>query len=145
MSQSNRKPKLLTRVVKGIGHYLGPETPTGKAFVALEKGLSKGFDRLGKSELFLDTVGGGLNRSLRARKLYVDYQENMLHAWRLPTVTEMDELRADVRDLRDQLEAVSSQLELVLEALEAQRKQPPAPEVAAQKPTKNGTAEAKSS
>jgi len=111
VEQSSGKPKLLTRVVKGIGYYLGPETQTGKAFVYVEKGMTKAFDRLGKSDLFLDMVGRGLNRSLRARKMYVQNQEDLLHAFRLPTVSDVDDLRADVRALNDQLEAVSSQLE----------------------------------
>ena len=63
-STTNGKPKLLTRLVKGVGHWLGPETPTGKAFVGLEKGLTKTFDRLGRSDRYLNFVGRTLNRGL---------------------------------------------------------------------------------
>ncbi|MDI1450522.1 hypothetical protein [Polyangium sp. 6x1] len=118
---TKKEPKLLTRVVKGLGHWLGPETPTGKAFVAAEKGMTKAFDRLGRNERYLDLVGGTLNRALRARKAYVEAQENWLHLLRLPTSTEMDDLREEVRDVRNQIEALSSQLELVIDALEKNR------------------------
>jgi len=120
-STTNGKPKLLTRVVKGVGHYLGPDTPTGKAFVAFEKGMTTAFDRLGRSDLYLNMVGGTLNRALRARAAYVAYQEEWLRAMRLPSSTEMDELRAEVRELHDQLEAVTSQLEVVIDSLEGHR------------------------
>jgi hypothetical protein len=121
VANSNGRPKLLTRVVKGVGRWLGPDTRTGKVFVAVEKGATKAFDRLGRSDLYLDIVGRALNRGLRARAMYVSYQEDMLHAMRLPSVTEMDELREQVRGIHDQMEAMSSQLEVVLEALEGQK------------------------
>ncbi|MDI1430879.1 hypothetical protein [Polyangium sorediatum] len=118
---AKKEPKLLTRVVKGLGHWLGPETPTGKAFVAAEKGMTKAFDRLGGSERYLNLAGGVLNRALRARAAYVEAQENWLHLFRLPTSTEMDDLREEVRDVRNQIEALSYQLEAVIEALEKSR------------------------
>jgi hypothetical protein len=137
-STTNGKPKLLTRLVKGVGHWLGPETPTGKAFVGLEKGLTKTFDRLGRSDRYLNFVGRTLNRGLRARAAYVAYQEEMLHAMRLPSINEIDELRAEVREIHDQMEAISCQLEIVLEALEGQRQHQHKPE--AQK-SANGSTE----
>ncbi|MDI3289465.1 hypothetical protein [Polyangium sp. 15x6] len=120
---SNKQPKLLTRVVKGLGHWLGPETPTGKVFVAAEKSMTKAFDKLGSSDRYLDLVGGALNRALRVRKAYVEAQENWLHLLRLPTSTEMDDLREEVRDAKNQIEALSSQLELVVDALEKSRRE----------------------
>ncbi|MDI1481995.1 hypothetical protein [Polyangium sp. y55x31] len=121
--ERRKQPKLLTRVVKGLGHWLGPETPTGKAFVAAEKGMTKAFDKLGSNERYLNLVGGVLNRALRTRKAYVEAQENWLHLLRLPTSTEMDDLREEVRDVKNQIEALSSQLELVVEALEKGRRE----------------------
>ncbi|MRG92765.1 hypothetical protein [Polyangium spumosum] len=139
-TSSKKQPKLLTRVVKGLGHWLGPETPTGKAFVAAEKGMTRAFDRLGRSERFLNLAGGALNRALRARAAYVEAQENWLHLFRLPTSTEMDDLREEVKDVRYQLEAVSSQLEVVIEALEKSRREPQGSEAA--RPNVNGSAAA---
>lgn len=120
-STQEKPKKLLTRVVKGIGYYLGPETQTGKVFVAVEKGMTRVVDRLGQSDGFLDLVGRALSQGLRARAMWVARQEDLLHQLRLPTSTEMDELRAEVREMHDQMEAVSSQLEVVLETLEGRR------------------------
>lgn len=127
-STSNGRPKLLTRVVKGVGHWLGPQTPTGKAFVYLEKGMSKAADKVGRSERFLDFAGKMLNQGLRTRAMMVSYQEQWLRAMRLPTWSEMNEVRDELRQVRDQMEALNSQLEVTVEALEAQRskKQPKA-------------------
>jgi len=127
-STTNGRPKLFTRVVKGIGHWLGPETPTGKAFVYLEKGMSKTADKVGRSERFLDFAGGMLNRGLRTRAMWVAYQEQWLRAMRLPTWSELNQVRDELRLMRDQMEALNSQLEVAVEALEAQRpkKQPKA-------------------
>lgn len=136
-SITNKEPKLLTRVVKGLGHWLGPETPTGKAFVAAEKGMSKAFDRLGRNDSYLNFAGGALNRALRLRAAYVESQENWLNVLRMPSLTEFDELREEVRDIHNQIEALSSQLEVVLETLEKSRPQTQGTE--ASKPSANGT------
>jgi hypothetical protein len=128
VAKPNGNPTLLTRVVKGLGYVLGPETPTGKAFTFVEKAGTKLFDRLGKNEFYLDLVGRTLNRSLRAQKLYVKNQETMLRRLRLPTTTEVDELREQVRELSDQMEAIGSQLEVVLDSLEGRRQQKQRPE-----------------
>lgn len=116
-----KKRKLLTRMVKGVGHLLGPETKSGKVFLEAEKKLTKVMDRLGQSEAYLDTVGAVLSQNLRTRALYVAYQENMLRLLRMPTSGEVDDLRAEVRQVRDQVEALSWQLEVVLDALKAKQ------------------------
>jgi Poly(R)-hydroxyalkanoic acid synthase subunit (PHA_synth_III_E) len=119
---TNGPPKLLTRAVKGLGHLLGPETPTGKAFVYLERGITQIADRVGRSERFLDFSGKMLNQGLRTRAAWVAYQEQWLRAMRLPTWSEMHEVRDELREVRDQMEALSSQLEVVLESIEEQRR-----------------------
>ncbi len=120
-STTKTKPtKMLTRLVKGFGHMLGSETKTGRAFVAAEKKVTKVMDRLGQSETYLDAVGGMLSQNLRRRAMFVASQENLLRALRLSTSGEMDDLRAEVREVRDQLEALSSQLEVVLAAVSSQ-------------------------
>jgi len=61
-------------------------------------------------------------RALRARAAYIKTQEEWLRTLRLPSASEMDDLRAEVRSLSDQLEAVTSQIEIVLDSLEGNRK-----------------------
>ncbi|UQA62202.1 hypothetical protein [Polyangium aurulentum] len=121
-SSTKGPPKLLTRAVKGLGHLLGPETPTGKAFVYLEKGITRFADKVGRSERFLDFSGKMLNQGLRTRATWVSYQEQWLRAMRLPTWSEMHEVRDELRQVRDQMEALGNQLEVVLDSIEEQRR-----------------------
>lgn len=120
MGESNPKPepKLLTRAVKGVGRLLGPATTTGKAFGFVEKNLTKVIDRIGQSETYLDRVGRSLSNEFKSRVRANSRKENLLHTLRLPTSTEVANLRRDVRTLHDQMEALTTQLEVVLESLE---------------------------
>jgi hypothetical protein len=120
-SQSQDKPKLLTRAVKSVGRLLGPTTKTGKAFGVVEKNLTQVIDRLGQSDTYLDLVGRTLSKRFQSRVKSNTARENLLHALRLPTSTEVSNLRRDVRSLHDQMEALTSQLEVVLESMEKQQ------------------------
>lgn len=118
MGESNAKPKLLTRAVKTVGRLLGPTTKTGQVFGFVEKNMTRVFDRLGQSDTYLDLVGRAMSQNFRSQAQVKSLQENVLHAMRLPTATEVEALRRDVRSLHDQMEALSTQLEVVLESLE---------------------------
>lgn len=117
-SNTDAKPKLLTRAVKTVGRLLGPTTTTGKAFGVVEKNLTKVIDQIGQSDKFLDYVGRSMSKDFRARVRKNSLKENVLHALRLPTSTEVANLRKDVRGLHDQMEALTSQLEVVIESLD---------------------------
>jgi hypothetical protein len=117
-SQSRDKPKLLTRAVKSVGRLLGPTTTTGKAFGVVEKNLTQAIDRLGQSETYLNFVGRSMSKRFQSRAKANSVQENVLHALRLPTSSEVANLRRDVRSLHDQLEALTTQLEVVIESME---------------------------
>ncbi|HMY16202.1 MAG TPA: hypothetical protein PKA58_07715 [Polyangium sp.] len=117
-SNSSVKPKLLTRAVKTVGILLGPSTPTGRAFGVVEKNLTLIIDKIGQSDPYLDHVGRRLSKKFQSRVRRNSLQENVLHALRLPTSTEVAKLRHDVRSLHDQMEALTTQLEVVLESLE---------------------------
>lgn len=120
MGESNSKgqPKLLTRAVKTIGRLLGPTTTSGRAFGVVEKNLTRVIDRIGQSETYLDMAGRAMSKSFQNRVRTNSMQENLLHALRLPTSTEVAKLQRDVRSLHDQMEALTTQLEVVLESLE---------------------------
>lgn len=126
-SNPNAKPKLLTRAVKGVGRLLGPTTKTGKAFGVVEKKLTSVIDRIGQSETYLDVVGRAMSKSFQSRVRANSMQENVLHALRLPTSSEVANLRRDVRTLHDQMEALTTQLEVVLESIEKQQANAQAP------------------
>jgi hypothetical protein len=123
-SQSRDEPKLLTRAVKSVGRLLGPTTKTGKAFGVVEKNLTQAIDRLGQSETYLDLVGKTLSKRFQSRVKNNTMRENVLHALRLPTSSEVAKLRRDVRSLHDQMEALTAQLEVVLESLEKKQSTP---------------------
>lgn len=117
-SQSRDKPKLLTRAVKSVGRLLGPTTKTGQVFGVVEKNLTQAIDRLGQSDMYLDFVGRSLSKRFQSRVKTNTARENLLHALRLPTSSEVANLRRDVRSLHDQMEALTTQLEVVLESME---------------------------
>jgi hypothetical protein len=121
-SKANEKPKLLTRAVKTVGRLLGPTTKTGQAFGFVEKNVTRVIDRLGQNETYLDMVGRAMSSNFRSRARTNSIQENVLRAMQLPTSSEVDALRRDVRSLHDQMEALTTQLEVVLDSLE--KKQP---------------------
>lgn len=116
--KTDAKPLLLTRAVKTIGRVLGPTTTSGKAFGFVEKNLSRVIDSVGQSETYLDMAGRALNRRFQSRVKRNSTQENILHALRLPTSTEVAHLHREVRSLHDQMEALTTQLEVVLESME---------------------------
>ena len=112
------KPKLLTRAVKTVGWLLGPTTTSGKVFGFVEKNLTRVIDRVGRSDTYLDMTGRAMSKNFQSRVRKKSRQENILHALRLPTSTEVANLRRDVRSLHDQMEALTTQLEVVLESME---------------------------
>jgi hypothetical protein len=116
--KTDENPKLLTRAVKTIGRLLGPTTTTGKAFGFVEKNLTRVIEKVGQNETYLDMAGRAMSRNFQSRAKANSMQENLLHAMRLPTSSEVASLRRDVRSLHDQLEALTTQLEVVLESVE---------------------------
>jgi uncharacterized coiled-coil protein SlyX len=125
-SNTDAKPKLLTRAVKTVGRLLGPTTASGRAFGVVEKNLTKVIDRIGQSDTYLDLVGRRMSKKFQSRVRKNSMQENLLRALRLPSSTEVANLRRDVRSLHDQMEALTTQLEVVLESLD-KKQSPPTP------------------
>ena len=117
-SKADDKPKLLTRAVKTVGRLLGPTTKSGRVFGFVEKNVTRVIDGLGQNETYLDIVGRAMSQNFRSRARANSIQENVLHAMQLPTASEVATLRRDVRSLHDQMEALTTQLEVVLESLE---------------------------
>ncbi|HVG63767.1 MAG TPA: hypothetical protein VNA24_34705 [Hyalangium sp.] len=123
MSTSPSRPKgLLARGLKLVGRLTSPETRTGKVFSKAERGLTKVSAKLNESPTWLRISGGlmrsGLNLRIRRQAL----QEKALQALRLPAVSDVESMRDQVRRLNQQVEALGSQLELVVELLERQER-----------------------
>lgn len=123
MSKSPPHPKgLLARGLKLVGRLTSPETRTGKVFSKAERGLTKVSAKLNESPTWLRISGGLMRRGFNLRIRRQTLQEKALQALRLPAVSDVESMREQVRRLNQQVEALGSQLELVVELLERQER-----------------------
>lgn len=138
MSTSSPRPKgLLARGLKLVGRLTSPETRTGKVFSKAERGLTKVSAKLSESPTWLRISGGLMRGSFNLRIRRQALQEKALQALRMPAASDVEAMRDQVRRLNQQVEALGSQLELVVELLERQergskaagsQREPPSPE-----------------
>jgi hypothetical protein len=123
MSTSSPRPKgLLTRGLKLVGRLTSPETRTGKVFSKAERGLTKVSEKLSESPTWLRISGGLMRRGFNLRIRRQALQERALQALRMPAASDVEAMRDQVRRLNQQVEALGSQLELVVELLERQER-----------------------
>lgn len=122
---SRPAPGLLARALKKVGQLTSPETRSGKVFLKAERGLTKVAAHLAESPTFLRVSGGLMRRGFTLQIRRTSLMEKTLHTLRVPTSSEVDSLRDQLRRMGDQVEALGSQLEHVVELLERQE-QPPA-------------------
>jgi hypothetical protein len=122
---SRPAPGLLARALKKVGQLTSPETRSGKVFTKAERGLTKVAAHLAESPTFLRVSGGLMRRGFTLQIRRTSLMEKTLHSLRVPTSSEVDSLRDQLRRMGDQVEALGSQLEHVVELLERQE-QPPA-------------------
>lgn len=115
---------LLARALKSIGHLTSPDTRTGRVFSTAEVGLTRAVDRVTGSPTYLRVSGALLRRGALLRSGRNSLLEKVLHTVRMPTTSEVDSMRDQVRRLSDQVEAMGSQLERVARLLERQEKEP---------------------
>ena len=137
---SNASPPskgLLARGLKLVGRLTSPETRTGRAFAKAEKGLTQASSKLSESPTWLRISGGLMRRGFNLRIRRHALQEKALSALRMPASSEVEAMRDQVRRLSHQVEALSSQLETVVDLLERQERssratravqEPPPPE-----------------
>jgi hypothetical protein len=117
---SRPAPGLLARALKKVGQLTSPETRSGKVFIKAERGLTKVAAHLAESPTFLRVSGGLMRRGFTLQIRRTSLMENALHTLRVPTASEVDSLRDQLRRMGDQVEALGSQLEHVVELLERQ-------------------------
>jgi hypothetical protein len=122
---SRPPPGLLARTLKLVGRLTSPETRTGKLFTKAEGGLTRVAARLAESPTYLRVSGALLNRGLSLQVRRHAALEERLRALRIPTASEVDSMRNQLRRMGDQVEALSSQLEHVVHLLERQESKPP--------------------
>jgi hypothetical protein len=119
-SQSTpRRLNRLARCLKFIGKLTDPTaTRSGKLFTKVETSLTKMMERLSHNETYLHLAGRMMEQSFLVQTEAVRTREALLHAMRLPTASELIEVRHQLRHVSDEVEALSMQIELVLERLE---------------------------
>ncbi len=118
MSQPRPPKNLLTHLLTLIGWLTDAKTRPGAAFTRMETGTSKFFDRLARNHGFLKFSGKGLELGFMLRRSMTASAEAWLHLLRAPTVSDVQAMRTQIRQLGDRLEVTQTQLELALEALE---------------------------
>jgi uncharacterized coiled-coil protein SlyX len=120
MTSSSRPKGLLTRGLKLVGRLTSPETRSGKVFAKAEAKLTQVTAKLSESPTWLRVSGGLMRRRFNLRIRRQALQEKALQALRLPATSDVESMREQVRRLNHQVEALGSQLELVVEMLEKQ-------------------------
>lgn len=134
MSEPKARPKRIHPIalsMKAVGYLTSPETLPGKAFTTSEKLLTQALDRLGRSDAYLDLAGKVMKAGFVARRETTSAAEAWLQLLRLPTAGDVSALRKELRAVRDEVEALGAQLEVVVSALEkrepAKELPPPSP------------------
>ncbi|ATB31664.1 hypothetical protein [Melittangium boletus] len=140
---SRPAPGLLARALKTVGRLTHPETRSGKVFTKAERGLTRVASRLAESPTFLRLSGGLMRRGLTLQVRRTSMMEKTLRSLRVPTASEVDGLRDQLRRMGDQVEALGSQLEHVVELLERQEP-PPAAEPTPTRPARRRRASSSS-
>lgn len=114
MSPSSPPPpsgRLLARGLKLLGRLTHPQTRTGKVFTRAEQGLTQVVARVIESPTYLRVSGTLLRQGFNARIRRRGLVERTLRTLRLPTSSEVKELRDQLRRMNDQVEALGIQLE----------------------------------
>lgn len=110
----------LARGLRWLGRVTSPETDSGQRFTQAEKRLTALLSRLAEDPRFLRVTGELLRKGALARIRRQAAIEAIVRALRLPPASEVESLREQLRRMNDQVEALSSQLELVVDLLEKQ-------------------------
>lgn len=118
---------LLARGLKLLGHLTHPRTRTGKVFTRAEQGLTRVLAKVAESPTCLRVSGGLMRQGSNARIRRRGLVERTLRTLRLPTPSEVEDLRDQLRRLNDQVEALGIQLETVVDRVHPPEAPAPAP------------------
>lgn len=120
MAEESKRPKrnLVARAMKAIGYLTDPKTKPGKAFTFVEQRATRAMERLAQNDKYLMFAGGMMRRGFEAQAQAIEVTEDMLRAMRLTTASDALEIRDRLRVVHEEVEALSSELEVVVESLE---------------------------
>ena len=117
MTQETAPKNLTARLLGLVGYLTDPKSGPGKLWMRFEGASTGVMDRLARSPRFLRFAGRGLQKMFHLQRDMVDLTEEVLHFWRVPTLGDLHEVRAQLRRAEDRLEITTTQLELALELL----------------------------
>jgi hypothetical protein len=104
--------------MKVLGNLTSPETRTGRAFKGFERFTTRAAGGLATNDFYLNFAGKQLERTFLLQATWNAWLEKVLRMWRMPTSSDLTELRNEVRRMHDHLEAMGIQSEFLLERLE---------------------------
>jgi len=106
-------------VLKALGSLANPETKQGKAFKTAESKATRVFTRLAANNFYLNFAGRSMELAFLMRSQFNLNTEMWLKLWRLPTTSDIDDLREQIYGLNGTVDAMSHQLEYLLDHLQA--------------------------
>ncbi len=112
----------LARGLKLLGRLTSPETPTGQRFVLLEARLTAVSEKLAQDPRWLKLTGELLRQIALFRLRRHAGLEAVLRRLRIPTASEVALVHEQLHRMSDQLEALSTQVELMIDLFEQQRR-----------------------
>ncbi len=122
MSKDSKRKSKLIYVLKAIGYLTSPETKPGKVFMFWERNMTRVMERLAHNDLYLNMVGKMMERSFQMQARSTEHMEQMLHWMRLPSYSDVIDIQEQTRHLQDQMEALTAQMAVLLDKLEALEK-----------------------
>lgn len=117
MSNETAPKNLTARILGLVGYLTDPRSRPGKLWMRFEGASTGVMERLARSPRYLRFAGRGLQKMFHLQRDMVDLTEEVLHFWRVPTLGDLHEVRAQLRRAEDRLEITTMQLELALELL----------------------------
>ena len=118
MSEKTSSKNLTARILELVGWLTDPKSAPGKWWMRLENASTGVMGRLATNPRYLKFAGRGLRAMFHLHRDMVGLTEGLLHFWRVPTLGDLHEVRAQLRRAEDRLEITTTQLELALELLE---------------------------
>lgn len=118
MSEKTAPRNLTARILRLVGYLTDRNSGPGKLWNRFEGASTGVMERLARSPRYLRFAGRGLQKMFHLQRDLIDLNEELLHFWRVPTLGDLHEVRAQLRRAEDRLEISNTQLELALELLE---------------------------
>ena len=108
----------LRSVLKALGGFADVTTLRGKAVKKTERTLTQAFERLSGSDTYLRFAGKAMERSFILQAQTNRAFERTLRAARVPSAAELHEVHFITTGLDDKLDALSCQMEMMMDRLD---------------------------